>query len=355
MKAIWEKIDLRPPEIVSTSSQTTPHVEEDIASCAPSEEHKKCASTLSNAHWKEEELLLVNIPTSNSFSPLQEPPEKPVENDIQETSKKNNTKQSTNSQNTPSNEVIFLCDSNGKFLDTKQMFSSKHQVKYTRAPLIEHARAFLQNEIQTPPHMILIHTGTNDLERNHSTEELVANTLILITEASTKFPSSKIFFSTLLPLNDIPTSIITSINNQLINSCSRLPNVQLIKHENLFSNQQNVLKDNKHILRRHIGLFAKNLKDAIHGRVRRTAARNQPEPPLLRQPHTAMLSRTPHPTPIIGLATFKRNLRSYHLSNHQRPTKHTLQKHRFLEPHTKLDHIHILRRHIKHYRKLQNW
>ena len=72
-------------------------------------------------------------------------------------------------------------------------------------------------------------------------------------------------------------------------------------------------------------------------------------------PHTAMLSRTLHPTPIIGLATFKRNLRSYHLSNHQRPTKHTLQKHRFLQLHTKLDHIHILRRHIKHYRKLQNW
>ena len=282
MKALWEKIDLRPPEIASTASQTTPHVEEDIASCAPSEESKKCTSTLSNAHWNEEELLLVNIPTSNSFSPLQEPPEKPLENDILEASKENNPKQSTSSQNIPPNEVIFLCDSNGKFLDTKQMFSSKHQVKYTRAPLIEHARAFLQNEIHTPPHMILLHTGTNDLERSHSTEELVANILILITEASTKFPSSKIFFSTLLPRNDIPTSTVTSINNQLINSCSRLPNVQLIKHENLFSHQQNILKDNKHILKRHIGLFAKNLKDAIHGRVRRPAARNQPESQLLR-------------------------------------------------------------------------
>ena len=40
MKALWEKIDLRPPEIASTASQTTPHVEEDIASCAPSEESK---------------------------------------------------------------------------------------------------------------------------------------------------------------------------------------------------------------------------------------------------------------------------------------------------------------------------
>ena len=120
--------------------------------------------------------------------------------------------------------------------------------------------------------MIILHTGTNDLERSNSPEELISNILILITEASTKFPSSKIFFSTLLPRNDIPTPIITSINVQLINSCSRLPNVQLIKHDNLFANQLNILHDNKYILKRHIGLFAKNLKDAIHGRIRpRTA------------------------------------------------------------------------------------
>ena len=39
--------------------------------------------------------------------------------------------------------------------------------------------------------MILLHTGTNDLEITNSAEELVSNILMLITEASTKFPSSK--------------------------------------------------------------------------------------------------------------------------------------------------------------------
>jgi len=105
--------------------------------------------------------------------------------------------------------MIFLCDSNGKFLDTRQMFSSKHEVKYIRAPLIEHARSYLQNDVRTPPQLIILHTGTNDLERTNSPEELISNILILITEASTKFPSSKIFFSTLLPRNDIRTQIIT--------------------------------------------------------------------------------------------------------------------------------------------------
>ena len=162
-----------------------------------------------------------------------------------------------------------------------------------------------------------------------TTEELISNILILITEASTKFPSSKIFFSTLLPRNDIPTPIIISINVQLINSCSKLPNVQLIKHDNLFANQLNILHDNKHILKRHIGLFAKNLKDAIHGRIRpRTATssndrqskehnqinRHHPKVPIqcCGMPHTAMLSRTHCP----GLTTLKRNLRPYHLPHH---------------------------------------
>ena len=164
------------------------------------------------------------------------------------------------------------------------MFSSKLKVKYIRAPLIEHARSYVQNKIRTPPQIILLHTSTNDLELANSTEELVSNILMLITEASTKFPSSKILFSTLLPRNDIPTPLIISINDQLISSCSRLPNVQLIKHDDLFANQPNILHDHKHILKRHIGPFAKNLKDVIHGRVQRRTPQNHPASPQGRSP-----------------------------------------------------------------------
>ena len=138
--------------------------------------------------------------------------------------------------------------------------------------------------------MIVLHTGTNDLERADSIEELVSNILILITEASTKFPSSKILFSTLLPRNDIPTRIISAINDQLISSCSRLPNVQLITHDNLFTNHLHILHDHKHILKRHIGLFAKNLKDAIHGRVQKrttTPTNTTPSLGISPRPHTS--------------------------------------------------------------------
>ena len=112
-----------------------------------------------SAQWNEDELLVMNLPTSNPFSPLQESPRKPPGNSKLDESKENpphNTVTPTDNNNTRS-KVIFLCDSNGKFLDTKHMFSSKQEVTYVRAPLIEPARNYLQNEIRTPPQMILLH------------------------------------------------------------------------------------------------------------------------------------------------------------------------------------------------------
>ena len=75
------------------------------------------------------------------------------------------------------------------------MFSSNQEVKYIRTPLIELAKSYLQSQIHTAPQLLILHTGTNDLERTSSPEDLISNILILITEASTKFPSSKIFYS----------------------------------------------------------------------------------------------------------------------------------------------------------------
>ena len=68
------------------------------------------------------------------------------------------------------------------------MFSSNQEVKYIRTPLIEHARSCLQSQIHPAPQVLILHTRTNDLERTSSPEDLISNILILITEASTKFP-----------------------------------------------------------------------------------------------------------------------------------------------------------------------
>ena len=84
----------------------------------------------------------------------------------------------------------------------------------------------------------------------------------LITQASTKFPHSKVIYSSLLPRADIPIYTINYINQQLIAACSKLPNVVLVGHKNLFAYGPDVLHDNRHIKKRHIGLFATNLINA---------------------------------------------------------------------------------------------
>ena len=66
------------------------------------------------------------------------------------------------------NTAVFLCDSNGKFLNTKTMFPSSYATQYFRCPKIENARALIQNKIIDSPQLIVIHTGTNDLEMTHS-------------------------------------------------------------------------------------------------------------------------------------------------------------------------------------------
>ena len=55
------------------------------------------------------------------------------------------------------------------------------------------------------------------------------------------------------------------INTLIEKKCSRLPNVHLIDHTNLFQHN-NILHDAKHLNPYGVKLFAKNLKDIIYGR-----------------------------------------------------------------------------------------
>ena len=69
-----------------------------------------------------------------------------------------------------------------------------------------------------------------------------------------------------MPRTDIPLHTLSKINTNLIDSCSKLPNVHLVNHDNIFSKGTEVLHDRKHLKKRHLGLFAANLKAAIRGR-----------------------------------------------------------------------------------------
>ena len=116
---------------------------------------------------------------------------------------------------------------------------------------------------------ILIHTGMDDLERELSTSQSTSEMITLITTEAEKYPRSKILDSTLLPRQDKHSEDMVKVNSLIEKKCSRLANVHLIDHSNLFQ-QNKILHDAKHLNPYGVKLFAENLKDMIYGR-RQTA------------------------------------------------------------------------------------
>ena len=185
-----------------------------------------------------------------------------------------------------------------------------------RCPKIEHARAILEDEIDKEsaghPQLIIIHTGTNDLTTTTPIDDFISDISVLITQASTKFPKSKIVYSTLLPRTDIPLHTLSKINTNLIDSCSKLPNVHLVNHDNIFSKGTEVLHDRKHLKKRHLGLFAANLKAAIRGRGKPPRANSS-------QLYRSSLSSSHsfHTSPSEGYLPFSNGVRNIHRQVHQ--------------------------------------
>ena len=192
------------------------------------------------------------------------------------------------------NIYVFLCDTNGKFLDKKKLFPSGQDFTLFRCPTLTHARTILQDEINKEsehPKLILIHSGTNDPTPTTLIDDFISEMFVFITQVSTMFPKSKIVYSTLLPRADISLHNLSKINTNLLDSCSSLPNVHMLSHENIFSKGLDVLHDNKHLKKRHLGLFAANLVAAIRGRA------NKPPRSVPSQPNrsSSSLSRSLYP------------------------------------------------------------
>ena len=123
----------------NTSSQTSREEMEDKSTDSTENKETTTATPTSKCdQWSKNEIVLVNLPTSNSFSPLQDPPEIPTRKETQDKPEGTNSQHSPNSNATNnsssstnnSNEVNFLCHCNGTFLDMDQMFSSNQEVKY---------------------------------------------------------------------------------------------------------------------------------------------------------------------------------------------------------------------------------
>ena len=152
--------------------------------------------------------------------------------------------------------LLFLCDSNGKYLRLSILFP-KHEVSYERCPTLKSAIEFINiiNPCQKPS-IILFHTATNDVEDTATT---IKDISALISTTSEKFPTSRNIFSSLLPRKDELNESVQEVNRLLHNTV--LPqNVQIIDHTQIINSDKVILHDNKHLNRNGVALFERNLK-----------------------------------------------------------------------------------------------
>ena len=153
----------------------------------------------------------------------------------------------------------------------------------------------------------------------------------MITQVSTEFPHSKVTYSNLLPRAYIPIYTINYINHQLTASCSK-PHVLLVGHENRFAYGPDVLHDDRHTKKRHIGLFATNLINAVRGKIK---------PKLALRPGNTF---TPSQRPPMGKYTSYSNAMQnnitkldYFLSKHHQPNIKRSAHHFFVKKGSKED------------------
>ncbi len=154
-------------------------------------------------------------PSSNATQTPADPPLTPTETNTPTTpiDPKYHQDQESTSRNA---EIVILMDSNGKFMNEKQLFPN-HKTLKLWCPNTESALQQLVREKLCDPSHIIIHVGTNDLR---SKQERVAQSVTQVAiKATQAFPTSKILISTFLPRTDFHPRTIESQHRHLTWMC----------------------------------------------------------------------------------------------------------------------------------------
>jgi len=152
-------------------------------------------------------------------------------------------------------------DSNGKFIDPKK-FSTTSVVHKLFSPTIASTIEILNKEHFGTPTTIVIHTGTNDIEKA-PLDTCFEHFQTLIDIAAQKYPRSKVIISSLLVRNDIFDHQRSQLNSRL-GRLRSYPNVHFVNNETI---TRDMLYDQKHVKRRSIGVLVSNLKDCTFNRI----------------------------------------------------------------------------------------
>ncbi|XP_030253411.1 uncharacterized protein LOC115569568 [Sparus aurata] len=194
--------------------------------------------------------------TSSASRPQISPPLSPLDTTDLGTQKRRPEPASHNNT-----EIIFLCDSNGKYINMKRLFPGRRSKMIWSPTISEAIKKLATTDLQGVKH-ILIHTGTNDLTHNKN----IPQSLRQVAERATSVaPTARVTISTLLPRRDVPQHEINKINAEISKACTGIPNVHMAHHAEILCQH---LYDSLHLNQSGVRLFIKDIKDTALDRNR---------------------------------------------------------------------------------------
>ena len=161
-------------------------------------------------------------------------------------------------------EYLILGDSNTKHLDIKRL----NKFGLTKKIFCPHFESIIELcgklKVITEPNKILLHCGTNDLDKYDNDPLKIVNKIEdTIKVIRQKFPSSTIVLSTLIPRKDEKfDDSIENINGYIKSLLTKFINIQIMNNNKIYKQQ---LSDNKHLNKRGFLIFLSNLKFVLYG------------------------------------------------------------------------------------------
>lgn len=157
-------------------------------------------------------------------------------------------------------DLLLLTDSNGKFIKTDLLYPDAKTV-HRKSYNLNQTQEILQENIKYRPKQVLIHCGTNDLERKNA-NQVIDESINILKQIQENLPTTEIIYSSLLVRQDSLQNQVSEVNDAMEQFC-KISKIKFI-HNNNISNYS-LFYDYKHLNRRGFRSFARNLKSAIYG------------------------------------------------------------------------------------------
>ena len=150
--------------------------------------------------------------------------------------------------------VVLLMDSNRNHINEEMFWNKTRKIRVATAAELE--GRIDEFDFRNVEH-IIIGTGTNDTDHRKA-EEIFPDIMKGVQKLRGSYSSTNIYVSQIPPRNKFKKGVVDELNSLIDRGLPESVNV--ILQQDLEARH---LRDEKHIKERHIGLYAKNMKDKI--------------------------------------------------------------------------------------------